>query len=193
MALVQSAKNAGDITLRQRLRDYTGEGDDFRQDCTAAAASIGWEREVPKGAGVTGLWRPGPNAGGATGLMAMLLGDGTTVFSLQQDGNKLTGAVEGASVGFFGGNDTPSPIEDGKIDGTSVSFKAGTSTFTGTIKGDQIELERGINLGFRMPVVQEPTGERPAIGPPPDGSDPSFNISIRRPPTVPMVLHRVER
>lgn len=125
--------------------------------------------------------------------MAMLLGDGTTVFSLHQDGSQLSGTVEGASVGFFGGNDTPAPIEDGKIDGVNVSFKAGANTFTGTIKGDQIELERGFNLGFRMPAIEEPTGPRPAIGPPPDGSDPSFNISIRRPPTVPMILRRVER
>jgi beta-galactosidase len=193
-ALVQSAKKAGDITLEASASGLTPATVTISAKSVALRPQISsWEREVPKGPGVTGLWRPVPNAGGATGLMAMLLGDGTTVFSLHQDGNKLTGAVEGASVGFFGGNDTPSPIEDGKIEGTSVSFKAGTNTFTGTIKGDQIELERGINLGFRMPAVQEPTGPRPAIGPPPDGSDPSFNISIRRPPTVPMVLRRVER
>ena len=51
--------------------------------------------------------------------------------------------------GFFGGNDAPLPIEEGKVDGNSVSFKAGNSTFSGTLKGDQIELQRMVDFGFR--------------------------------------------
>ena len=194
MAILQAEKKAGSITVEASSPGLAPSSVTIAAKATKARPQVaGWEREVPQGSGITGLWRPAPNAAGATGLMAMLLGEGTAVFSIRQDGSQLTGFVEGASVGFFGGNDTPAPIADGKIDGTSISFKAGTNTFTGTIKGDQIELERGINLGFRIPATKEPTGPRPAIGPPPDGSDPSFNISIRRPPTVQMVLRRVER
>jgi beta-galactosidase len=146
------------------------------------------------GPGVTGLWRPIPEAGGATGLLAMLLGGGTTVFSLRQDGNSLTGSVEGAGGGFFGGNDAPIPIVEGKAEGNSVSFKAGNSTYSGTLKGDQIELERRIDFGFRLPSAPEaPAGPRPVIGPPPDGTDPSVGVNWRRPPVVPLVLHRVQR
>ena len=194
MAVIQSEKHAGSITVEASAPGLTGSSVTIAaKSATLRPQVAAWEREVPHGAGVTGLWRPAPGAGGATGIMAFLVGEGTSVFALHQEGSKLTGTVEGASVGFFGGSDTPAQIEEGKVDGDSVSFKAGSSTFKGTIKGDRIELERGINLGFRMPAQEEPTGPRPAIGPPPDGTDPSFNFSIRRPPTVSVVLHRVER
>jgi len=115
------------------------------------------------------------------------------VFSLRQDGNSLTGSVEGAGGGFFGGNDAPLPIEEGKVDGNSVSFKAGNSTYAGTRKGDQIELPRMVDFGFRLTTAPEaPAGTRPAIGPPPDGSDPSRGDDWGRPPG-PLVLHRVQR
>ncbi|HEX3892818.1 MAG TPA: beta-galactosidase GalA [Terracidiphilus sp.] len=194
MAIIQAEKKAGDITVEATAPGLTSSSVTIAAKPVALRPQVAaWEREVPHGSGITGLWRPAPGAPGATGLMAMLLGEATIVFSLQQEGSKLTGTVEGASVGFFGGNDTPSPIEEGKIDSGNLSFKAGNNTFTGTVKGDQIELERGMNLGFRMPTPKEPQGPQPAIGPPPDGSDPSFNFSNRRRPTVPMVLHRVER
>ena len=121
-----------------------------------------WERQAPVGAGITGLWRPVPG-NGISGMMAFVAGDGTTVFSLRQDGSTLTGSVEGTGGGFFGGADVPTPIVDGKVDGQSISFKAGTSTFEGTVKGDQLELLRKIDLSrwlSRMP--KEPTGPRPA-------------------------------
>jgi beta-galactosidase len=122
----------------------------------------------------------------------MLTGGGTTLFSLRQDGNNLTGSVEGAGGGFFGGADTPVPITEGKVDGDNVFFKAGNGTYSGTLKGDQIELQRTIDFGFRMPRVAEPAGPRPAIGPPPDGSDPSIGGGFGR-SLIPMVLHRVDR
>jgi beta-galactosidase len=152
-----------------------------------------WEREVPAGSGITGLWRPEPAAPAASGLLAMLLGDGTTVFTLHQDGSTLTGTVEGGGGGFFGGNDAPNPIKEGKVDGGSISFRAGNSTYSGTLRGDRIELERKTDPGFPMPHVEEPAGPRPAVGPPPDGSDPSRGPSSRVPPTTPVVLRRVQR
>jgi beta-galactosidase len=96
--------------------------------------------------------------------------------------------------GFFGGSDAAIPIAEGKVDGQSISFKAGNSSFTGTLKADQLELVRTIDLSrwlSRLP--KEPSGPRPAIGPPPDGSDPSFNMPSRIPPGIPVVLHRVQR
>jgi beta-galactosidase len=102
--------------------------------------------------------------------------------------------VEGIGGGWFGGSDTPTPITDGKVDGNSISFKAGNSTFEGTMNGDRIELLRKIDISrwlARMP--KEPAGPRPAVGPPPDGSDPSFNLPAHLPPGIPIVLHRVQR
>ena len=134
-----------------------------------------------------------PRTEEGSALLAMILGAGNMLFSLKQDGDKLTGTVEGTGGGFFGGSDAPMPITEGKVEGPNVSFKAGNSTFTGTVKGDQIELERRIDFGFRLPNPSEaPAGTRPAIGPPPDGSDPSIRAS-RFLPQQPLVLHRVQR
>jgi beta-galactosidase len=126
--------------------------------------------------------------------MAFLVGNGATVFTLRQDGTILTGNVEGMGGGFFGGTDAPVPIQEGKVDGQNVSFKVGTSTFDGTLKGDQLELLRTMDLSrwlTRLP--KEPVGPRPAVGPPPDGSDPSFNLPSRLPSGVPVVLRRAQR
>jgi beta-galactosidase len=105
----------------------------------------------------------------------------------------MTGTVEGAGGGFFGGSDAPVPITEGQVNGNDVSFKSGNSTYAGKINGDQLELERKIEIPFRMTPPAEPTGPRPAIGPPPDGSDPSFNLPRRMPQGISVVLHRVER
>ncbi len=58
-----------------------------------------WEREVPAGSGITGLWRPIPGAG-TTGLLASVAAT-ATVFTLRQDGSNLTGSVEGIGGGWF--------------------------------------------------------------------------------------------
>ena len=115
------------------------------------------------------------------------------LFTLRQDGNQLTGTIEGASGGFFGGSDAGIPITDGKVDGKNVYFKAGNNTYSGTLEGDQIELQRTVEPGSALPRAEESTGPRPAVGPPPDGSDPSRNPNSRVPASVPVVLHRVER
>ena len=95
----------------------------------------------------------------------------------------LTGKVESSGGGGFGGGGGAAggPIEDGKIDGSNISFRIGTTTYTGTINEDQIELRRtggpagrGGRGGGAPPAAE--TGSRPAIGPPPQGSDPSFGV-----------------
>jgi beta-galactosidase len=194
MALVQSAKTAGSITVEAASPGLTSASVTIAAKEVALRPQVAaWEREVPMGSGITGLWRPIAGSGGATGLLAFFVGNGTIVFMLRQDGNKLTGSMEGAGGGFFGGSDAGIPIADGKVDGKNVYFKAGNNTYSGTLEGDQIELQRTVELGFALPRAEEPTGPRPAVGPPPDGSDPSRSPNMRFPSSIPVVLHRVER
>ena len=80
--------------------------------------------------------------------MAFLTGGDSTLYSLHQDGGKLTGSVEGGDISFFGGSDAPLPLTDGTVDGSKVTFKAGSSTYTGTVNGDRLELKRVIKLRF---------------------------------------------
>ena len=75
----------------------------------------------------------------------------------------------------------------------NVSFKAGNSTYSGTLTADRIELQRKVEIPFRIPQPETPAGPQPAIGPPPNGSDPSLNRSFHMPSSVPVVLHRVQR
>ncbi len=96
-----------------------------------------WEREVPTGSGVTGLWRPMPQEGNE--LTSFLGIGGNMVFALRQDDGSLAGTIEGGNVNFTGGNDVPVPITDGKVDGDRISFKAGRRSYTGTVKGERIE------------------------------------------------------
>jgi beta-galactosidase len=194
MAIVQSSKTAGNITVEATSPGLTSAS------VTVAANSVPlrpqaapWEREVPSGAGVTGLWRPMP-ARGASSRLAALAGDVNSLFTFRQSGSDLTGTVEGAGTGgFFGGSDVPTPITDGKVDGDRVSFKVGNNTYSGTITADRMELQRTTDAAMQMPHPAEPAGPRPVVGPPPDGSDPSRNPAFRLPPVIPVVLHRVQR
>jgi len=194
MGIVQSTKTAGDITVEATSPGLEPASVTIAAKGVTLRPQVGiWKREIPVGSGITGLWRPVPGASEGSGLLALLSGAGTTVFSLQQNDSNLTGSVEGTGFSFFGGNDTPAPIAEGKVDGSNISFKAGNSTYSGTLKGDQIELQRSMNLGFHIPEPAKESADRPAIGPPPDGSDPSINASWRRSSGIPVVLHRVQR
>ena len=95
-------------------------------------------------------------------------------------------------MNFAGGNDVPVAITDGKIDGDGISFKAGRREYSGTVKGDQIDLEQNVVIPFHLPQPAKEAANRPAVGPPPDGSDPSIG-SWRVPKSVSMVLRRVQR
>jgi beta-galactosidase len=106
--------------------------------------------------------------------------------------------VEGGGFGG-GGGETPIAIEAGKVDGVNMSFSAANVTYTGTVKGDVIELQRTGGFpggrGGRVGNPPEPAGPRPAIGPPPDGTDPSRGVGGGRGLQTPgpMVLRRVKR
>jgi beta-galactosidase len=194
MALVQSAKTAGSMTVEAESEGLSSASVTIAaKEVTLRPQVAPWKREVPVGPGITGLWRPVAGSSGATGLVALFIGGGTTVFTLRQEGGTLTGSVEGAGGGFFGGSDAGIPVTDGKVEGSNVYFKAGNNTYSGSLEGDQIELQRTVELGFSLSQPEEPAGPRPAVGPPPDGSDPSRSPNMRFPTSIPVVLHRVER
>lgn len=192
MGIVQSAKSAGSITVEVTSPGLTPASLTIKAKQVKLRPQVAaWEREVPKGSGVTGLWRPMPVPPG-NWLMEMLAG-GDSIFTLRQDGGTLTGAIEGNNISFTGGNDVPVPIEEGKVDGNTVTFKSGKSTYTGTIKGDQIELQRTITFPWDMPKPAKLPPDHPDIGPAPDGSDPSTGEGFELPPSIPVVLRRVQR
>lgn len=193
MALVQSTKAAGSITVEATCPGLTPASVTIAAKEAKLRPQVAvWEREAPVGSGITGLWRPTP-ADGVAGRITSLAGDDSTLYTLRQNGAGITGTVEGAGGGMFGGVDTATPIDDGKVDGSSISFKVGNNSYSGTLKADRIELQRTTDPRLQMPHPAEPAGSRPAIGPPPDGSDPSRNPNLRLPPTIPLVLRRVQR
>jgi beta-galactosidase len=188
MALVQSVKNSGDITI-----EATSPGlESAKVTISATQVTLRpqvpvWERPAPSGQGITGLWRPEHSIDTS---VARFPAENNSLYILHQEGSQLTGSMESASGSFFGAADGATPVEGGKVDGNSVSFKIGNVSFAGTLKGDRIELER------KMPPPQEapaPSGQRPVIGPAPDGSDPSRGPSRPMPASVPVVLRRVNR
>jgi beta-galactosidase len=116
------------------------------------------------------------------------------IFTLTQEGGKLTGTVEGPG-GWFGGEDAPAAIVDGVVQGDHVSFKSGINVFEGSTKGGQLELKRTVNIPWSMPTPAKPDPNAPVIGPAPDGSDPSFDISdfAGAPGSMSVVLRRSDR
>jgi beta-galactosidase len=182
MAIVRSSKTAGTITI-----EATSPGlESTRATIPAKAVMLrpqiaAWEREIPEGTGVTGLWRPEREGS-------------TQIFLLHQDGNNITGTVEGNGIGWAGGFEAPIPITDGKVDGANVSFKVGRDSYSGRFTGDTVTLERSLNFGPRPERKEsQPIGPKPAIGPPPDGSDPSRSPLFRPPGPMQVVLHRAKR
>jgi beta-galactosidase len=194
MAIVQSAKEAGSITVEASCPGLISASITVAAKQAKLRPQVApWKREVPAGAGLSGLWRPIVGSGGATGMLAMFAGDNAMVFTLRQEGSDLTGEMEGGGGGFFGGSDAGVPITNGKVDGKNVSFKVGNNTYSGSLEGEQIELQRTMELGFNLAQPPTPTGSRPAVGPPPDGSDPSRNPNMHFPTSTSVVLHRVEQ
>jgi beta-galactosidase len=191
MALVQSTKAAGNITVEASSPGLIPASVAISSRAAKLRPQVpAWEREVPAGEGITGLWRPAPVVA-AAGPGGGFGGGAGQVFTFRQSGNSLAGTVEG-------GGSTPIAIENGKVDGANISFSAANVAYTGTLKGDAIELQRtggapGGRGGRGAPA--EPAGPRPAIGPPPDGSDPSRGVGGGRGPQTPapIILQRAKR
>jgi len=201
MSIVQSMKSAGSISIEATSPGLTAA----TATITARAVKLrpqaaAWERPVPTGPGITGLWRPTVVMGAtaAENPMAPSVGSTDMVFSMHQDGDAIAGSVESTAGGFFGGGGaTISMIEEGRIDGVNISFRAGIDTYTGRISGEQIELLRSSSsrssfAGFGAQAAHADTGPHPAIGPPPDGSDPSSGAGFGR-AAAPLILRRVIR
>ncbi len=109
MAIIQSTKAKGSITVRATSPSLTGASVTIDAREVALRPQVeAWKREVPVGSGITGLWRPLPSAEAATGILSFLVGNGTMIFTLHQDGSNLTGTVEGGG-GFFSGSESPYP------------------------------------------------------------------------------------
>jgi beta-galactosidase len=193
MALVQSTKQGGEITVEASSPGLAPATVTISAKPVELRPQVAvWEREVPKGSGITGLWRPVPPPPGPdSDLIAMFLG-ANGVFTLHQEGSQLSGSVEG-SGGFFGGDDVPVPIVEGRVDGDRVTFKSGINTYEGRVNGDHVELQRSVHLPWSFPPAPKEDPRRPAIGPAPDGSDPSIDPSWHMPSGIPVVLRRVER
>jgi beta-galactosidase len=189
MAIVQSSKSAGTVAVQAASPGLTPGSATITTKAVKLRPQVAaWEREVPKGPGITGLWRPTVVVADATAGNPMALAGGNvdTVYTFRQDGNTLTGSIEssggGGGFGPGGGGSAGGPIEDGKIDGSNISFRTGTTAYTGTVNGDRVELRRTGGPAGRgsdaerigAPPVPPETGPRPAIGPAPNGADPSF-------------------
>jgi len=188
MAVVQSTKKAGSITVAASSPGLSAATVTIEAKAVSLRPQVaGWEREVPQGEGITGLWRP--VADGASQLW--FLGSGDSIYSFKQEGASLSGSVEGTGMSFTGGSDAPAPLVNGKVDGSAISFKAGANTFHGTVKGDRIELERSVNLGWEIPKPPPKAADAPDIGPAPDGSDPSIG-NFQIPSSIAVVLRKVE-
>jgi beta-galactosidase len=84
-------------------------------------------------------------------------------------------------------------IEDGQVNGNKASFKVGRSTYSGVLNGDHIELDRKINFPSRYRTPEAESTGGPAVGPPPDGSDPSRGTRFHLPTAIQVVLRRVQR
>jgi beta-galactosidase len=189
MALVQSTQAAGNITLEATSPGLIPASFTIAANAVELRPHIkAWEREVPAGPGVTGLWRPQPIA--TTALQSMFGRGAAQVFTLKQEGDILSGSVEG------GLSESTIPIEDGKVNGNSVSFRVGNIFYTGILTGDQLELSRAGGFGGPPRPAPATGGRHLAVGPPPDGSDPSRGAgagAFRGQMGGPITLRRAKR
>jgi beta-galactosidase len=203
MAVVQSTKTAGALHIEATSPGLQSASATITSKAVKLRPQVAvWEREAPSGTGITGLWRPSSAGAQQTdNPMALAAAAGEAVYTFRQSGNTLTGLVEASGGGGFGGGGNQGgPIEDGKVEGNTISFRTGAVTYSGTVNGDRIELQRTggpAGRGGRGGGGAADTGPRPAIGPPPDGSDPSFagggggRRGQQAPPAI--VLRRAKR
>lgn len=117
----------------------------------AAVVLIFSVRPVLAATNVTGNW---------TGSMNSPDGNSFTLtFSFKQDGQKLTGTVEGPQG-------QPMDIENGKVDGNKlsfdVSFNGMTITHEGTIEGNEIKMTTKSQDGQMPPMDFTLTREKAA-------------------------------
>jgi beta-galactosidase len=182
MAIIQSSKEGGSITVEATSPGLTPASVTIASKAGKLRPQVAsWNRKAPEGTGITGLWRPEDGAA-------------TQIFTLVQDGGKLRGTAEGVAGGWAGGADPAIPLTEATVEGDQISFKVANMVYKGKLSGDRIELARSMNnpprKSFPIPPSDEP---KPAIGPAPDGTDPSFSPGRRPMAPVPVVLLRTQR
>jgi beta-galactosidase len=200
MAILKSTKTGGNITVEASSPGLTPASFSIVAKEAVLRPQVAiWEREVPVGQGITGLWRPAVVAAASVPGSDDL---GTNqIFTFMQNGTTLTGVVEGRDGGRKGDGETPAAIVDGKVDSTKVTFRVRTITYSGTVKGNQIVLQRSGSRGGQG-APPAPAEKLFVIGPPPEGSDPSSSAFYYGPgngegqvmsSSTPLVLVRVKR
>lgn len=191
MAIVQASKTPGSVTVGVTSPGLAAASAMIAANSVTLRPQVAvWERQSPVGEGITGLWRPVQTPETSNSRLAAFFLGRNLLFTLQQEGSTLTGGVEGG--GFFGGS-KPVSIEEGKVEANKVSFKVGYITYSGEVTAGRIELMPSFHFPFHFGQAPKATsGTRPAIGPPPDGTDPSTGSGWRGRP-VPIVLRRVTR
>ena len=191
MGIVQSSKQAGSISVEISSPGLQAASAMVTTHATELKPQVkAWQRTPPAGEGVTGLWRPivqdGPN--GPDPLQLAVSGD--TLYVFVQHGTALTGTLDGPPAAF--GPAVTGAIQ-GTVDGGHVQFKVGTTTYEGSVSGDRMELRRTAPGRPTVSARPEDTAPRPAIGPPPDGSDPSLGGGNRNGSQPPLILRRSQR
>ncbi len=189
MAIVQSDKTPGTITVEATSPGLasTSASIPSRSVELQPQADI-WQRSIPEGEGITGFWRPEEEEAG--GGLASVIGF-PQAFTFRQQGDRLVGHVESFD-GYFGNNGLPIAIAAGSIHGDRIAFRSGSNAYEGMLRGDRIELQRSIQLPFHLNQPEQPGPNRPAIGPPPDGSDPSLDFAALLNSRIPVVLVRAK-
>ena len=190
MGIVQATKEVGSITVEISSPGLQPAADTITARTVALSPQVKpWKRAAPTGEGVTGLWRPvmqdGP--GGPDPLQLAVSGD--TLYSFVQNGTALTGTLDGPPANF--GPAVTGAIQ-GTVEGQRVSFKVGMTAYEGTLNGDRIDLRRTAPARPGAAAQPAETRPQPAIGPPPDGVDPSLGGN-RGAGQMPLVLRRSQR
>ncbi len=189
MAIVQSGNTPGTITVEASSPGLASATASVGSRHVVLAPQVDvWRRSIPTGDGITGLWRPAEATSG--GGLSSVIGFPQAFTFRQQDG-ALAGSVESFD-GYFGNNGMPMPITEGKIHGDRIQFLSGPNAYEGTIHEDRIELKRSIHLPFHLNKPEKPAADRPAIGPPPDGADPSLNFGALLKKKIPVLLVRAK-
>ena len=143
MALVQSTKTAGNITVEATSPGLAPASVTIAAKAATLRPQVAvWEREVPTGSGITGLWRPVPDRRRDLWLLAFLAGGGHHGLHSAAGWQQAHGNRGGRRRRLLWRQRRATPDHEGKVDGANISFKAGNSTYSGKLKGDQIELER---------------------------------------------------
>lgn len=190
MGIVQSSRQAGEITIQIVSPGLQSASATLTAKAATPVPGVAvWQRASPAGEGVTGLWRPALQEGPSGPDPLQLAVSGDTLYAFVQNGTALTGTLDGPPAAF--GPAVTGAIQ-GTVQGGRVQFRVGTTLYEGMVSGNSMELRRTAPPRAAAPPRPAETGPRPAIGPPPEGSDPSLGNGNRG-GSPPLTLRRSQR